>query len=193
MRRNFVTALLYTVVTTFLFGLVYPYVVTGFAQVLFRDKANGQLIHQNGQLVGSRIIGQPFSAAGYFHSRPSAAGNGYDAANSGGSNFAPTNKKLIDRVSGDVASFQTDHPGSDVPIDLVTASASGLDPHITPAGAEFQVERVARERHLSADAVRKLVASHTEGRQLGFLGEPRVNVLELNLDLDQAAPLTVAR
>jgi potassium-transporting ATPase KdpC subunit len=193
MRRNFVTALLYTVVTTFLFGLVYPYVVTGFAQVLFRDKANGQLIQQNGQLVGSRIIGQPFSAAGYFHSRPSAAGNGYDAANSGGSNFAPTNKKLIDRVSGDVASFQIDHPGSDVPIDLVTASASGLDPHITPAGAEFQVERVARERHLSADAVRKLVASHTEGRQLGFLGEPRVNVLELNLDLDQVAPLTVAR
>jgi potassium-transporting ATPase KdpC subunit len=193
MRRNFVTALLYTVVTTFLFGLVYPYVVTGFAQVLFRDKANGQLIQQNGQLVGSRIIGQPFSAAGYFHSRPSAAGNGYDAANSGGSNFAPTNKKLIDRVSGDVASFQIDHPGSDVPIDLVTASASGLDPHITPAGAEFQVERVARERHLSTDAVRKLVASHTEGRQLGFLGEPRVNVLELNLDLDQVAPLTVAR
>lgn len=193
MRRNFVTALLYTVVTTFLFGLVYPYVVTGFAQVLFRDKANGQLIQQNGQLVGSRIIGQPFSAAGYFHSRPSAAGNGYDAANSGGSNFAPTNKKLIDRVAGDVASFQIDHPGSDVPIDLVTASASGLDPHITPAGAEFQVERVARERHLSADAVRKLVASHTERRQLGFLGEPRVNVLELNLDLDQVAPLTVAR
>ena len=107
--------------------------------------------------------------------------------------FRSTNKKLIDRVSGDVASFQIDHPGSDVPIDLVTASASGLDPHITPAGAEFQVERVARERHLSADAVRKLVASHTEGRQLGFLGEPRVNVLELNLDLDQVAPLTVAR
>ncbi len=114
--------------------------MTGFAQVLFRDKANGQLIHQNGQLVGSRIIGQPFSAAGYFHSRPSAAGNGYDAANSGGSNFAPTNKKLIDRVSGDVAALQTDHPGTDVPIDLVTASASGLDPHITPAGAEFQVD-----------------------------------------------------
>jgi K+-transporting ATPase ATPase C chain len=193
MRRNFVTALLYTVVTTFLFGLVYPYVVTGFAQVLFRDKANGQLIRQNGQLVGSRIIGQPFSAGGYFHSRPSAAGNGYDAANSGGSNFAPTNKKLIDRVSGDVTSFQTDHPGSDVPVDLVTASGSGLDPHITPAGAEFQVERVARERHLSADAVRKLVASHTEGRQLGFLGESRVNVLELNLDLDHAAPLAAAR
>ena len=188
MRRNFVTALLYTVVTTFLFGLVYPYVVTGFAQVLFKDKANGQLIYQNGQLVGSRIIGQPFGAAGYFHSRPSAAGNGYDAANSGGSNFAPTNKKLIDRVSGDVAAFQGDHPGSDVPVDLVTASGSGLDPHITPAGAEFQVQRVARERHLSEDAVRKLVAQHTEGRQFGFLGEPRVNVLELNLELDRVAP-----
>jgi potassium-transporting ATPase KdpC subunit len=188
MRRNFVTALLYTVVTTFIFGLVYPYLVTGVAQVLFRDKANGQLIYQNGQLVGSRIIGQPFSAAGYFHSRPSAAGNGYDAANSGGSNFAPTNKKLIDRVSGDVAALQADHSGSDVPVDLVTASGSGLDPHITPAGAEFQVQRVARERHLSEDAVRKLVVQHTEGRQLGFLGEPRVNVLELNLDLDRMAP-----
>ena len=193
MRRNFVIALLYTVVTTFLFGLVYPYVVTGFAQALFRDKANGQLIRQNGQLVGSHIIGQPFSAARYFHSRPSAAGNGYDAANSSGSNYAPTNKKLIDRVSGDVAAFQADHPGSDVPVDLVTASGSGLDPHITPAGAEFQVERVARERRLSADAVRKLVAQHTEGRQLGFLGEPRVNVLELNLDLDRLAPLAAGQ
>ncbi len=193
MRRNFVTALLYTVVTTVLFGLVYPYVVTGFAQVLFRDKANGQLIQKDGQLIGSRIIGQPFSAPGYFHSRPSAAGNGYDAANSSGSNYAPTNKKLIDRVSGDVAALQTDHPGSDVPVDLVTASASGLDPHITPAGAEFQVVRVARERHLSEDAVRKLVAQHTEGRQLGFLGEPRVNVLELNLDLDRVAPPTAVR
>ena len=187
MRRNFVTALLYTVVTTVLFGLVYPYVVTGFAQVLFKDKANGQLIYQNGQLVGSRIIGQPFSAAGYFHSRPSAAGNGYDAANSGGSNFAPTNKKLIDRVAGDVATAQVDHPGANVPIDLVTASGSGLDPHITQAAAEFQVARVAHERHLSEEAVRRLVAQHTEGRQLGFLGEPRVNVLLLNLDLDQEA------
>src|SRR5580693_5050858 len=185
MRRNLITALLYTVVTTFLFGLVYPYVVTGFAQVLFRDKANGQLIRQNGQLVGSRIIGQPFSAGGYFHSRPSAAGNGYDAANSGGSNFAPTNKKLIDRVAGDVAASQVDHPGTDVPVDLVTASASGLDPDITPAAAEFQVARVARERHLSEDAVRGIVSEHIQGRQLGFLGEPRVNVLLLNMDLDQ--------
>jgi potassium-transporting ATPase KdpC subunit len=189
MRRNLITAVLYTVVTTVLFGLVYPFVVTGIAQVLFKDKANGQLIQQSGQLVGSRIIGQPFTAAGYFHSRPSAAGNGYDAANSSGSNYAPTNKKLIDRVAGDVSALQLDHPNTDVPIDLVTASGSGLDPDITPAAAEFQVTRIARERRLSEDAVRRLVAQNTKGRQLGFLGEPRVNVLELNLALDQAAPL----
>jgi K+-transporting ATPase ATPase C chain len=186
MRRHLVTAVLYTVVTTVIFGLIYPFVVTGLAQVLFHDKANGQLLYNNkGELVGSRIIGQPFSAPQYFHSRPSAAGNGYDAANSGGSNYAPTNKKLIDRVAGDVAALQVDHPGTDVPIDLVTTSASGLDPHITPAGAEFQVARVARERHLSEDTVRRLVQEHTEGRQLGFLGEPRVNALLLNLDLDR--------
>jgi K+-transporting ATPase ATPase C chain len=189
MRRNLITAVLYTVVTTIIFGLVYPFVVTGIAQVLFKDKANGQLLHQNGQLVGSRIIGQPFTAAGYFHSRPSAAGNGYDAANSSGSNYAPTNKKLIDRVAGDVSALQLDHPDTDVPIDLVTASGSGLDPDITPAAAEFQVARIARERHLGEDAVRRLVAQNTKGRQLGFLGEPRVNVLELNLALDQTAPI----
>ena len=193
MRRNLVIAVLYTLVTTVLFGLVYPFVVTGIAQVLFKDKANGQLIQQDGQLVGSRIIGQPFTAAGYFHSRPSAAGNGYDAANSGGSNYAPTNKKLIDRVSGDVAALQFDHPNAAVPVDLVTASASGLDPDITPAGAEFQIARVARERHLTEDSVRSLVARHTQGRQLGFLGEPHVNVLELNLDLDHAAPLAISK
>jgi K+-transporting ATPase ATPase C chain len=189
MRRNLITAILYTVVTTVIFGLVYPFVVTGIAQVLFKDKANGQLIQQNGQLVGSRIIGQPFTAAGYFHSRPSMAGNGYDAANSSGSNYAPTNKKLIDRVAGDVSALQLDHPDTDVPIDLVTASGSGLDPDITPAAAEFQVARIARERHLGEDAVRRLVAQNTKGRQLGFLGEPRVNVLELNLALDQTAPI----
>jgi potassium-transporting ATPase KdpC subunit len=190
MRRNLITAVRYTIVTTVIFGVVYPAVVTGAAQLLFKDKANGQLIEQNGQLIGSRIIGQPFSAPGYFHSRPSAAGNGYDAANSSGSNYAPTNKKLIDRVAGDVATLQPEHPNAEVPVDLVTASASGLDPHITPAGAEFQVARIARERHLSEDAVRNLIAQHTQGRQLGFLGEPRVNVLELNLDLDRTAPLS---
>lgn len=189
MRRNLITAVLYTLVTTVIFGLVYPFVVTGVAQVFFKDKANGQLLRQNGQLIGSRIIGQPFTAAGYFHSRPSAAGNGYDAANSSGSNYAPTNKKLIDRVAGDVTTLQLDHPNTDVPIDLVTASGSGLDPDITPAGAEFQVTRIARERQLSEDVVRRLVVQHTQGRQLGFLGEPRVNVLELNLALDQIAPL----
>jgi K+-transporting ATPase ATPase C chain len=187
MRRNLITAVLYTIVTTVLFGVVYPFVVTGLAQVLFHDKANGQLLYRDGQLVGSRIIGQPFTAPQYFHSRPSAAGNGYDAANSGGSNYAPTNKKLIDRVAGDVAAYQPEHPGTDVPIDLVTTSASGLDPDITPAAAEFQVARIARERHLSKDAVRRLVQEHTQGRQLGFLGEPRVNVLLLNLDLDRLA------
>jgi K+-transporting ATPase ATPase C chain len=193
MRRNLITAVLYTLVTTVIFGLVYPYVVTGAAQLLFKDKANGQLIEQNGQVVGSRILGQPFTAASYFHSRPSAAGNGYDAANSSGSNYAPTNKKLIDRVAGDVTALQVDHPGTDVPIDLVTASGSGLDPDITPDAAEFQVERVAQQRHLSEDALRHLIAQHTQGRQLGFLGEPRVNVLELNLDLDRTAPLTAEK
>jgi potassium-transporting ATPase KdpC subunit len=195
MRRHIVTVFLYTIVTTVIFGIVYPLLVTGAAQALFRDKANGQLIYtggsngQAGQLVGSRIIGQPFTAAGYFHSRPSAAGNGYDPTSSGGSNYAPTNKKLIDRINGDLATLQPDHPDSNVPVDLVTASGSGLDPDITPAGAEFQVARVARERHLTEASVRELVARHTSGRQLGFLGEPRVNVLELNLDLDRTAPL----
>lgn len=189
MRRHLITAILYTVVTTILFGVIYPYAVTGVSQLLFKSKANGQLIYQNGQLVGSRIIGQPFSAPGYFHSRPSAAGNGYDAANSGGSNYGPTNKKLIDRIASDAATAQTDHPGAEIPVDLVTASASGLDPDITPAAAEFQVERVARERHLDVSVVRQLVAKHTLGRQFGFLGEPRVNVLELNLDLDETSPI----
>ena len=193
MKRNIITAILYTVVTTVLFGLVYPFVVTGLAQLLFQDKANGQLIQQDGKLIGSHIIGQPFTSPAYFHSRPSAAGNGYDAANSSGSNFGPTNKKLIDRVAADVTANQLDHPDTDVPVDLVTASGSGLDPDITPAAAEFQVARIARERHLSEDDVRQLVASHTKGRQLGFLGEPRVNVLELNLDLDHAAPVSTSK
>ena len=197
MKRNILTAILYTVVTTVIFGLIYPLVVTGVAQLFFKDKANGQLIYkktsQNGSematLIGSHLIGQPFTAPGYFHSRPSAAGSGYDAANSGGSNYAPTNKKLIDRVAADVTTNQLDHPGTEVPVDLVTASASGLDPDITPAAADFQVVRIARERNLSETTVRQLISAHTQGRQLGFLGEPRVNVLELNLNLDQIAPL----
>jgi K+-transporting ATPase ATPase C chain len=187
MKRNLLTAILMTVVTTLLLGVVYPLVVTVLAQVIFPDKANGQLIRAgDGAVVGSRIIGQPFSSPGYFHSRPSAAGvAGYDANGSTGSNLGPTNKKLIDRVKADVEKLQTENPGASVPVDLVTTSASGLDPHISPAAAEFQVSRVARERGLSEAQVRSLVSAHTSGRQLGFLGEPVVNVLTLNLALDE--------
>jgi len=188
MKQNLKIAILMTVVTTVLLGVIYPLVVTGLAQVLFRDKANGQLIVRNGTIVGSRIIGQGFTGPGYLHSRPSAAGNGYDAANSGGSNLGPTNHVLIDRVNSDVARLQTENPGQPIPIDLVTTSASGLDPDITPAAAEFQVPRLARERDLSEDQVRQIIRQYTQGRQLGFLGEPRVNVLEVNLALDEMKP-----
>lgn len=188
MTRHLVTAFLMTVVTTVLLGLVYPLVVTGIAQAMFRDKANGQMIERDGKVIGSQIIGQPFTSPGYFYSRPSAAGSGYDAAASSGSNLGPTNKKLIDRVAADVARLQADNPGVKIPIDLVTSSGSGLDPHISPASAAFQIPRVARERHLGVDAVRQLVDAHTEGRQFGILGEPVVNVLLLNLALDERAP-----
>ena len=188
--KNLVTAILMTVVTTVLLGLIYPLVVTGIAQVIFHDKANGQLIERDGQVIGSRIIGQPFTAPGYFRSRPSAAGpNGYDAAGSAGTNYGPTNKKLIDRVKADAEKAQAENPGKPVPVDLVTTSASGLDPHISPAAAEFQVPRVAKERGMSEDEVRRVVAEFTEGRQFGFLGEPRVNVLSLNLALDERKPM----
>lgn len=185
--KNLVTAILMTVVTTVLLGLIYPLVVTGLAQVIFPDQANGSLIRNSeGAVIGSRLIGQPFSSPGYFRSRPSAAGaNGYDSGASSGSNLGPTNKKLIDRVKTDVEKFQAENPGKPVPIDLVTTSGSGLDPHISPAAAEFQVPRVARERGMSEDQVRQIVGTHTQGRQFGFLGEPTVNVLELNLDLDR--------
>ena len=188
MKKNLITAVLMTIATTILLGVIYPLVVTGLAQLLFPKKANGQLIQVAGKTVGSSIIGQGFSGPTYFHSRPSSAGNGYDAANTNGSQLGPTNQKLIDRVKGDVANAQIDHPDAAVPIDLVTSSASGIDPHITPAAAEFQLARVARERGATIDQLRPLLAKHTEGKQLGFLGEARVNVLELNLDLDQQFP-----
>jgi potassium-transporting ATPase KdpC subunit len=187
-KKNLLISVLMTVVTTVLLGLVYPLVVTGLAQVIFPEKANGQLIKRNGTVIASRIIAQPFVGANYFHPRPSAAGpNGYDASNSAGSNLGPTNQKLIDRVNGDVASAQADNPGKPVPVDLVTTSASGFDPHITPASAEFQVPRIAKARGISEESVRALVAQNTQGRQWGFFGEPRVNVLELNLALDSMA------
>jgi K+-transporting ATPase ATPase C chain len=190
MKKNLIISVLMTIVTTILLGVIYPLVVTGLAQLFFKDKANGQLIVENGTVIGSRIIGQSFTGAAYFHSRPSSAGTGYDAANSNGSQLGPTNHALIDRVKGDVAANQADNPSQPVPIDLVTASGSGLDPDITPAAAEFQIPRVARERNTTADQLRQLIANHTQGRQLGFLGEPRVNVLELNLELDQRFPLS---
>ncbi|HSE33279.1 MAG TPA: potassium-transporting ATPase subunit KdpC [Pyrinomonadaceae bacterium] len=189
--KNLITAILLTIVTTILFGLVYPLVVTGLAQVIFPDKANGQLIRRaDGTVVGSRIIGQPFAGAGYFRSRPSAAGAaGYDAGASAGSNLGPTSQKLMDRIESDFEKLQAENPGKPVPVDLITASASGLDPHISPAGAEFQIPRIARERKITEDEVRQLVGAHTQSRLLGFLGEPGVNVLELNLDLDDKYPM----
>lgn len=188
MRKNFITAILMTVATTVLLGIIYPLVVTGLAQLIFPEKANGQLIHRDGKTIGSRIIAQGFSSPGYFHPRPSFAGNGYDPMNSNGSQLGPTNQKLIDRVKGEVANAQRENPGSPVPIDLVTGSASGLDPHITPASAEFQLPRVARERGTTVDQLRAVVSENTEERQFDFLGEPRVNVLELNLELDERFP-----
>ncbi len=192
--KNLITAISMTIVTTVIFGLIYPLAVTGIAQLAFPDQANGQVIKRSdGTIIGSRIIGQAFSGPGYFHSRPSAAGTGYDAGASSGSNLGPTNKTLIERIKADVAKVQAENPGQPVPIDLVTTSASGLDPHISPAAAEFQIEfqipRVARERGLSESDVRAIISAHTEGRQFGFLGEPRVNVLELNLELDTKKPM----
>jgi K+-transporting ATPase ATPase C chain len=191
--KHLKTAILMTLVTTLLLGLIYPLVVTGLAQVLFKDKANGQLIERNGVVVGSRLIGQPFAAPGYFHSRPSAAGaanaGGYDAGASSGSNLGPTSQKLIDRVKAEVEKLKAENPGKPIPVDLVTTSGSGLDPHISPAAAEFQLARVARVRGVGTDEMRQIVAAHTESRQFGLLGEPRVNVLLLNLALDERDPL----
>jgi len=183
--RNCVVAVLMTVVTTVLLGVLYPLAITGIAQVVFPDQANGQLIERDGKVVGSRIIGQGFSKPGYFRPRPSATSTPYDAANSAGSQFGPTNKKLIEAVEANVKAARQENPSAPIPIDLVTTSASGFDPHISPAAADFQVPRVARERHMSHEQVRRLVEQYTEGRQLGFLGESRVNVLLLNLALDR--------
>src|SRR5215813_3907863 len=172
MKKNFLTAIWFTLVTTALLGLLYPLAVTGLSQALFARKANGQLIERNGKVVGSAIIGQLFTGPGYFHSRPSNAGAGYDAVSSSGSNLAPTNKNLIDRVKGDVQKSQAENPGLPVPVDLVTTSGSGLDPDISPAAAEFQISRVASERHMNPGDLRALVRKHSMGRQLGILGEP---------------------
>lgn len=188
--KNLIVAVLMTIVTTVILGLVYPLVITAIAQVAFPSQANGQLIERDGTAIGSRLIGQGFSSAGYFRPRPSATAVPYDAANSAGSQYGPTNKKLIDAVKANVEVARKENPTAPVPVDLVTTSASGFDPHISPAAAAFQVPRVARERGLSEDEVRRLVAASTEGRQLGFFGEPRVNVLELNLALDRDHPRT---
>ena len=185
MKKNLLISIWFTLATTVLLGVIYPLIVTGLAQLLFPKQANGELITQGGRLVGSHLIGQPFTAPGYFYSRPSAAGPaGYDATASGGSNLGPTNKTLIDRVDASVKALQPTNPHAPIPADLVTTSGSGLDPHISPASAEFQIPRVAAERKMTEADLRALVQKHTEGRQFGFLGEPRVNVLDLNLDLD---------
>jgi len=188
--KNLVAAVLMTIVTTLILGVIYPLAITAIAQVAFPSQANGQLIERDGKVVGSSIIGQGFSSPGYFRSRPSATAVPYDAANSAGSQYGPTNKKLIDAVTANVEAARKENPNAPIPIDLVTTSASGFDPHISPAAADFQVLRVARERGMSEADLRQLIEAHTEGRQLGFFGEPRVNVLELNLALDRDRPLT---
>jgi K+-transporting ATPase ATPase C chain len=193
MKKNLITSILMTLVTTVLFGLAFPLVITGLAQIIFPKQANGQLITHNGRVVGSRLIGQSFSSPGYFHSRPSNAGTGYDAANSGGSNLGPTNQSLIARVLSDSARLHSENPSTPIPMDLLTSSASGLDPHISPEAAEFQVPRIAKERGIKDDIIREAIRQHTEARQFGVLGEPRVNVLELNLALDEIAPRPASR
>ena len=189
--KQILIALKATLVLTLLTGVLYPLLVTGLAKTLFRDQADGSLLRANGRIVGSALIGQRFTKPGYFHGRPSAAGNdGYDGLSSGGSNLGPTSQKLADRVAADVKTFRTENPAftGAVPGDAVTASGSGLDPHLSPEAVDAQVARVAAARGMTPDALRQLVAAHTEGRQMGVLGEPRVNVLKLNLALDAAGP-----
>jgi K+-transporting ATPase ATPase C chain len=181
------TSIRFTIVTTILLGLAYPLAVTGVAGLIFPHKAAGSLILHNGQIVGSELLAQSFTSDKYFHPRPSAAGNGYDATASGGSNLAQSNKALVDRIQASIGALSKENPGHPVPIDLVTTSGSGLDPDITPDAAFFQAPRVASARKLDEAAVRQLIARNTTNRQLGFLGEPRVNVLDLNLALDNLA------
>ena len=192
MWKQFAPAFRITLFFTVLTGLIYPGVVTGLCQLLFPSKANGSPVEINGQAVGSSLIGQNFTRPEYFQPRPSAAGNdGYNASPSTGSNYGPTNQKLIDRVKASVDKFRKENPEyrGPLPADLVTASGSGLDPHISPASAEAQAARIARVRGISLQKVQQLIAEHTEGRTLGFLGEPRVNVLNLNMALDRTAPI----
>lgn len=187
--KDLLTSFLIIMVMTIGLGLVYPFVVWGVAQVLFPHQANGSLVkNEKGEVIGSELIGQKFMSPGYFHGRPSAAGNGYDAVSSGGSNLGPTNQKLIDRVNSDVAALAEENPGVAIPADLVTTSGSGLDPHISPAAAEFQIPRVARYRRMGDADLKRIIAVNTEGRTFSILGEPRVNVLKLNLELDRLAP-----
>jgi K+-transporting ATPase ATPase C chain len=187
MKKNLLISLWFTLVTTVIFGLLYPLAVTGLSQVLFPAKANGQLVEKNGKIVGSRIIGQAFTGPGYFHSRPSNAGTGYDPTSSGGSYLGPTNKNLIERVKSDVQKLHAENPGAPIPVDLVTSSGSGLDSDISPAAAAFQLPRVAHSRGMKQEDLQALVQKHTMERDWGFLGEARVNVLELNLELDALA------
>jgi potassium-transporting ATPase KdpC subunit len=179
------TSILFTLLTAIVLGIGYPVVITAIAAVMFPHQASGSLIAKDGQIIGSELIGQSFTAAKYFHSRPSAAGNGYDATSSGGTNLAQSNAKLVQRIQSDIDELHAQNPDRAVPIDMVTTSGSGLDPDITPDNAYYQAARVAKSRNISEDQVRTLISQHTTGRDLGFLGEPRVNVLELNLALDQ--------
>ena len=179
------TSIRFTIVTTVLLGLGYPLLVTGIAGTLFPHKAAGSLIVKDGQVIGSELLAQSFTSDRYFHPRPSAAGNGYDATSSGGSNLAQSNKTLVDRIQSSIDKLAAENPGHPVPIDLVTASGSGLDPDITPDAAYFQAPRVAKARGVSEDRIHQLIEQHITERQIGVLGEPRVNVLVLNLDLDK--------